>query len=149
MCFQLRLETFQRQFWSSNVLGQRVPNDRSRDTEASGPIATSPGSRHSQVALNSRSQMSPGADLSDRIASAAEVCRTTTMKGVVNKDCDLEINSLTDGKPVELISQHRGNMVELPPARDQPGCSVEDRLQPSHDNVCGTVKDTVTVIDTT
>ena len=57
------------------------------------------------------------------------------MKGVVNKDGDLEINTLTDGKPVELIPQHRGNMVELSPVRNQPGCSVEDRLQPSHDNV--------------
>ena len=111
MCFQHRFETFQRQFLSSNALGQRVPNDRSRDTEASGPEATSPGSRHSQVASNSRSQMSPGADLSDRIA----VRRTTTMKGVVNKDCDLEIDTLADGKPVELIPQHRSDMVELPP----------------------------------
>ena len=71
------------------------------------------------------------------------------MKGVSNKDCDLEIDMLTDGKPVELIPQHRNNMVELPLVRDQPGCGVEDRLQSSHDNVCGTVKDTVTVIDTT
>ena len=64
---------------------------------------------------NSRSQMSPGADLSDRIASAAEVCRTTTIKGVVNKDCDLEVDTLTDGTPVELIHQHRSDIVELPP----------------------------------
>ena len=74
------------------------------------------------------------------------------MKGVVNKDCDLEIDTLVDGKPVELIPQqcqHRSDMVELPPVRDQPGCGVEDRLQSSYDNVCGTVKDTVTVIDTT
>ena len=62
------------------------------------------------------------------------------MKGVVNKDCDLEIDTLTDGKPVELIPQHRSDMVELLPVRDQPGCGVEDRLQSSHDNVCGTVK---------
>ena len=58
MCFQHRFETFQRQFRSSNVLGQWVLNDRSRDTEASGPKATSPGSRHSQVTSNSRSQVS-------------------------------------------------------------------------------------------
>ena len=94
-------------------------NDRSRDSEASGPIATSPGSRHSQVASNSRSQMSPGADLSGRVASAAEVCRTTTMKGVVNKDCDLEIDTLADGKPVELIPQHRSDMVTDKPPRYQ------------------------------
>ena len=71
------------------------------------------------------------------------------MKGVVNKDCDLEVDTLMDGKPVELIPQHRSDMVELPPVRDQPGCSIEDRLQSFHDNVCGTVKDTVTVIDMT
>ena len=110
---------------------------------------SSPSSRHSQVTSNSKSQVSPGADLSDRIASAAEVCQTTTMKGVVNKNCDLEVDTLTDGKPVELIPQHRSDMVERPLVRDQPGCGVEDRLQSSHDNVCGTVKDTVTVIDTT
>ena len=105
--------------------------------------------RHSQVTSNSGSQVSPGADLSDRIASAVEVCRTTTTKGVVNKDCDLEVDLLTDEKPVELIPQHRSDMGKLPPVQDQPGCGVEDRLQSSHDNVCGTVKDTVKVIDTT
>ena len=149
MCFQHRFETCRRQFRNSNVLGQWVPHDRSWDTEASGPKATSPGSRHSQVASNSRSQVSPGADLSDRIASAAEVCRTTTAKGAVNKDCNLEVDTLTDGKPVELIPQQGSDMVELPLVRDQPGCGIDDRLQSSHDNVCGTVEDTVTVIDTT
>ena len=113
------------------------------------PKATSPGSRYSQVASKSRSQVSPGAALSDRIASAAEVCRTSIMKGVVNKNCDLEVDTLMDGKPVELIPQHRSDMVELPPVRDQPGGGVEDRLQSSHENVCGTLKDTVTIIDTT
>ena len=114
-----------------------------------GPKASSPGSRHSQVTSNNRSQVSPGADLSDRIAGAAEVCRNSTMEGIVDIDCDLEDDTLTDGKPVELISQHRSDMVELPPDRDQIGCGVEDRLQSSHDNVCGTVKDTVAIIDTT
>ena len=71
------------------------------------------------------------------------------MKGVVDKDCDLEVDTLTDGKPVELIPQQRSDMVELPPVRDQPDCGVKDRLKSSHDNVCGTVKDTVAIIDTT
>ena len=84
--------------------------------------------RSSQVISNSRSQVSPGADLSDRIAGAAEVCRTLTMEGVVDEDCDLEFDTLTDGKPVELISQHRSDMFELPPVRDQPGCGIEDGL---------------------
>ena len=112
-------------------------NNRSWDTEASGPKAPGPSSRHSQVASKSRSQVSPGADFSDRIAGAAEVCRTSTMEGSIDEDRDLEVDMLTDGKPVKLIPQHRS---ELPPVRDQPGCSVEDRLQSSHNNVCGTGK---------
>ena len=122
--------------------GSEFQNDRSRDTEASGPKATS------QVASNNRSQVSSGADFSDRIAGAAEVCRTSTMKGVVDKDCDLEVDTLTDGKPVELIPQHRNDMVKLPFVWDQPS-GVDDRFQFSHDNVCGTVKDTVAIINTT
>ena len=54
----------------------------------------------------SQSHVSLGANLPDRIAGAAEVCRTSTMEGVVDEDRDLEVDTLTDGKPVELISQH-------------------------------------------
>ena len=104
--------------------------------EASGPEATGPGSWHSQIASKSRSQVSPGADLSDRIAGAAEVCRTLTMERVVDEDCDLEVDMLADGKPVTLISQHWSDMVEPPPVRDQLGCSIEDGLQSSHNNIC-------------
>ena len=49
------------------------------------------------------------------------------MEGIVDEDCDLEIDTLTNGKPVELIPQHR-NVVELPYVRDQAGCHVEDGL---------------------
>ena len=149
MCFQHRFETLQRQFRNSNVLGQWVPNNRSGDTEASGPKATGPGSRHSQVASMSRTQVSPGANLPDGIAGAAEVCRTSTVEGVVDEDRNLEVDPLMDGKPVKLIPQHRSDVVELPPVRGQPGCRVEDGLQSSYDNVCGTVNDTVAIIDTT
>ena len=138
MCFQHRFETLQRQFRDSNVLRQWVPNNRSGDTEASWPKATGPGSRHSQIASMSRTQVSPGAYLPNRIAGAAEVCRTLTVESVVDKDRNLEVDTLTDGKPVELIPQHRSDMVELPPVRDQPGCSVEDGLQSSYDNI-GTI----------
>ena len=79
--------------------------------------------------------MSPGADLPDRIAGAAEVCRTSTVEGVVDEDRDLEVDMLAYGKPVELIPQHRSDVVELPFVRDQPGCCIEDGLQSSHDNV--------------
>ena len=89
------------------------------------PEATGPGSWYSQVASKSRTQVGPSADLLDRIACAAEVCRTSTVEGVVDKDRNFEVDPLTDGKPVELIPQHRSNMVELPPVRDQPGCRVE------------------------
>ena len=71
------------------------------------------------------------------------------MDGVVDEDHDLEFDPLMDGKPVELVPQHWSDMVELPLVRDQPGSRVEDRLQSSHDNVCGTLKNTVAVIDTT
>ena len=75
-----------------------------------------------------RSQMSSGVDLPDRIAGAAEVSRTSTKTtyGVANKDRDLEFDPLTNGKPVELVPQHRSDMVELPLVRDQPGSRVED-----------------------
>jgi hypothetical protein len=43
--------------------------------------------------------VSPGANLPDRIAGAAEVSRTSTMEGVVDKDRNLEVDTLTDGKP--------------------------------------------------
>ena len=108
--------------------------------EASRPEATGLGSRHSQVASYSRSQVSPGVDLPDRITGAAEVCRISTVDGVIDEDRNLEVDMLTDGKPIELIPQHRSDVVELPFVRDQPGCLVENGLQSSHDNVCGTVK---------
>ena len=120
MCFQHRFETFQRQFLNSNVFGQWVPNNRSGD---------SLGSRHSQVAPHSRPQMSPGVDLPDRIAGAAEVSRTSTIDGVADEDRDLEFDQLANGKPVDLVPQHRSDMVELPLVRDQPGRRVEDRLK--------------------
>ena len=43
------------------------------------------------------------------------------MYGVANKDSDLEFDPLTNWKPVELVPQHRSDMVELPRVRDQPG----------------------------
>ena len=88
----------------------------------------------------SRPQMSSGVDLPDRMAGAAEASRTTTMDGVADEDRDLEFDPLTNGKPVELVPQHRSDMVELPLVRDQPGSRVEDRLKSPHNNVCGTVK---------
>ena len=140
MCFQHRFETFQRQFRSSNVLGQRVPNNRSGDTKTSRPGATGLGTRHRQVTPQNRPQMSPGVDLPDRIAGAAEVSRTSTMDGIADEDRDLEFDPLANGKPVELVPQHRSDMVELPLVRDQPGSCVEDRLKSPHNNACGTVK---------
>ena len=69
------------------------------------------GLRHSQVAPYGRSQMSPGVNLPDKIAGAAEVSRTSTMDGVADKDRDLEFDPLVNGKPVELVPQHRSDMV--------------------------------------
>ena len=132
MCFQHRFETFQRQFRNSNVLGQWVPNNRSRDTETSRPEATGLGSRHSQVAPHSRPQMSPGIDLPDRIAGAAEVSRTSTMDGVADEDRDLEFEWEASGVGPSTQEWY----FKLPLVRDQPGSCVEDRLKSSHNNVC-------------
>ena len=93
--------------------------------------------------------MSPGADFPDRIAGAAELSRTSTVDGVADEDCDLEFDPLANGKPVKLVPQHRSDVVKLPLVRDQPGSRVEDRLKSSHNNVCGTVKNAVAVVDTT
>ena len=84
--------------------------------------------------------MSPDAELRDKDTSGAEVCRTPTMEGVADKDRDLEIDTLTNGKPVALIPQHRSDAVELSFVRDWPGCRVEEGLQFSHNNVLGTLK---------
>ena len=107
------------------------------------------GSRHSQVASHSRPQMSPGVDLPDRIAGTAEVSRTSTMDGVADEHRDLEFDPLANGKPVELVPQHRSDIVKLPLVRDQPGSHIEDRLKSPHNNVRGTVKNAAAVVDTT
>ena len=142
MCFQHRFETFQRQFRILMPSGSEFQTPI-RDTETPRPEATGLGLRHSQVAPYSRPQMSSGVDLPDRIAGAAEVSRTSTMDGVANENRDLEFDPLTNGKPVELVPQHRSDMVELPLVWDQPGSRVEDRLKSFHNNVCGTVKNAV------
>ena len=41
--------------------------------------------------------MSPGVDLPDRVAGAAEVSRTSTMDGVADEDRDLEFDPLANG----------------------------------------------------
>ena len=85
-------------------------------------------------------RFSPGADLRDRDTDVAEVCRTPIMEGVADENRDLEIDTLTNGKPVELIPKHRSDVVELSFVRDQPGCCVEKGLQFSDNNVLGTLK---------
>ena len=89
-----------------------------RGTVRSPRIADREPWRRDRIAGEDLSDRIAGAaeDLSDRIAGAAEVCRTSTMEGVVDEDCDLEGDTLTDGKPVEMISrQHRSDMVDIPP----------------------------------
>ena len=63
--FQSTLETFQCQFWIYNVSRQRVPHDRSGDTEASWPEATRPGTRCGKVSLCSRRKVGSGPDFRD------------------------------------------------------------------------------------
>ena len=84
--------------------------------------------------------MSPDAELRDKDTGGAEVYRTPTMEGVADKDRDLEIDTLTNGKPVKLIPHHRSDAVELSFVRDWPGFRVEEELQFSQNNVLGTLK---------
>ena len=93
------------------------------------PEQTNLGSRHSQVAPYSRPQMSPCVDLPDSIAGAAEVSRTSTMDGIADEVPRSELDPLANGKPVDLVPQHRSDMVKLPLIRDQPGRRVEERLK--------------------
>ena len=55
--------------------------------------------------------------------------RSATARTIVDEDRDLEFDPLANGKPVELVPQHRSDVVKLPLVRDQPGSSVEDRLK--------------------
>ena len=77
-----------------------------------------------------RTQVCPGAHFPNRIAGAAEICRASTVEGIVDEDRNLEVDT-----------------VEFSPIRDEPDCSVEDGLQSSYDNVCGTIENNVEVID--
>ena len=62
-------------------------------------------------------------------------------------DQRLEIDTLTNGMPVESIPQHGSDVVELPFVHGQLVCHVEDGLQSSH-NGCGTFHRTVIVSPT-
>ena len=48
--------------------------------------------------------MSSGADLRYRNAGDVGLFRTTTVDGVAHEDRDLEIDTPTNGKPLDLIS---------------------------------------------
>ena len=54
---------------------------------------------------------------------------------------------------MELIPQHRSDVIKLPLKClfvDQPGCRVQDRLQFSDDNACGTMRKwLLSIVDTT
>jgi len=57
--------------------------------------------------------VSSGADLRYRNAGDVGVFRTATVDGVAHEDRDLEIDTPTNGKPVEWIPQHRSDVVEF------------------------------------
>ena len=58
------------------------------------------------------------------------------IEGVVDEDRDLEIDTLTSGKPVELIPQHRSDLVEHPFVRDT---CVRQCMRPSATDACSNV----------
>ena len=70
---QSSLETFQCQFWIPNVIRQRVPHDRSRDTEASWSEATRPGTRCGEVSSCSRTKVGSRPDFRDGEAGSTEI----------------------------------------------------------------------------
>ena len=55
-----------------NVIGQRVPHDRSGDMEASWSGATCPGTRCGKVSL---CKMGTGPDFLDGAAGSTEICK--------------------------------------------------------------------------
>lgn len=57
--------------------------------------------------------MSSGADLRYRNAGDVGVFRTATVDGVAHEDRDLEIDTPTNGKPLDLISQYRSDVVKF------------------------------------
>ena len=71
---------FQCQFWICNVIGQRVPHDRSGDTEASWPEATCPGSRCGEVSQRPSTEVGSRPDFRDGVAGSTEICPTTAME---------------------------------------------------------------------
>ena len=132
MRFQSSLETFQCQFWIYNVIGQRVPYDRSGDMKASWPEATCPGSRCGiEVSSCSRMKVGSGPDFRDGDAGSTEKCWATAMERVSNEGCNFENDALANGKPMKLILEHRREVIKFPCVHDQPGRRVENRLQSS------------------
>ena len=65
------------------------------------------------------------------------------MEVVRQNDGNLEIDTLTNGKPVELILSTEVMWLEFPFVPDQPGRRVEDIFQSSHEDMCGCLGNTV------
>ena len=135
MSFQSDLETFQCQFWICNVIGQGVPHGWSRDTEASWPEATCPGSRCGEVSPCRRTKVGSGRDFRNGEAGSTEICWAMAMEWVPYEGCNFENDALADGKPVKLIPKHRRDVVKFPCVCDQSGRRVENGLQSSQDSV--------------
>ena len=71
------------------------------------------------------------------------------MDGIIDEECNLDVDTLTEGKPMamELIPQHRRDVIKLPFVRDQPSCRVQDRLQSSHNDAWSAVEDAVAIVN--
>ena len=105
---------FQCQFWIYNVIGQRVPHDRSGDTEASWPEATRPGTRCGKVSSCSRTKVGTGPDFRDGDAGSTGIRWATAVERVSNEGCNFENDALADGKPMKLIPEYRRDVVKFP-----------------------------------
>ena len=68
------------------------------------------------------------------------------MDAFVDEKASLENNTLSDGEPVQIISQRRGDMIKLPPPDYQPSSSIEHQLQPLNVDSSNTNQNAITVV---
>jgi len=71
------------------------------------------------------------------------------MKTLKHHDTHFVFNSLLNRQPMQSISDHRGDLVELPLAQYDLSCSIEHVLQRLEIGRTRTVEDTVTVVNPT
>ena len=69
------------------------------------------------------------------------------VNGLVSELATLELHSLRDSQPVQLVPVDRRDMIILSPAEYDPSCGVEDRLDPVEEAGWMACQKTVTIVD--